>query len=150
MEEALAELLPGAERRFEEPPIEDWGTPLRALEQRVEDMMSRLGERVQQLRRSCPEKVLVPPEEQFVFLAEEPALRRRWLVSEVNNKLHREASSLSVREEAPHFWRTGCSWTCGRSFERPTGKGFRFISEEEARAWTGDRCRGGCDLEPDL
>ena len=150
VEEALAELLPGAERRFEESAIEDWGAPLRALEQRLEDMEARLGERSQQLKRSCPAKVLPPPEELLTLFSEEPAPRRRWLVSEANGKLHREASSLSGREEAPHFWRTGCSWTFGRSFERPTGKGFRFLSEEEALAWTGGRCRGGCDLEPDL
>jgi len=150
VEEALAELLPGAERRFEEPAVEDWGTPLRALEQRIAELELRLGERVQQLQESCPEKILVPVEAQGGSPAEEPALRRRWLVSEAHNKLHRESSSLSGREEAPHFWRTGCSWTFGRSFERPTGRGFRFIPEEEARAWAGDRCRKGCDLELDF
>ena len=62
---------------------------------------------------------------------------RRWILSDVG-KLHRESSGFV---SAPAYrWRCGCRWAFG------TGRGCRFLSEQEARSHSGSLCNGGCDL----
>ena len=140
VEEALAELAPGAPRKLEES-VEDWQSPLPALSVRV----AAVEEKLEALRRKLPRLVKECRKSEEVVREVDilpPPLPARWVVSDVGRKLHREVSGCA---SAPaYMWKCGCGWEFGCGWK------YSFISDREAKSWTGPRCGGGCDLSETL
>ena len=136
IEEALAELLPGAQRRIAET-TEEWDAPLPALEERV----AKAEKDLRSLRRKLPrlERRAQQAEDEVELqrLAVPPPPSRRWLVAE-GGKLHREAPSAQLLPA--YMWRCGCGWDFGLSLN------YDFVTVEQAQEHSGSFCGGGCDL----
>ena len=125
IEEAMSELIPGAQRRFADH-MDDWEHALPALSKRVGD----LGTQVTALRKAASVEKAARVQLEVKVASQEPepcevgVENRRFLRSIwPNGKIHRESSRWA--SQPSYRWTTGCGWKFGLSVE------YGFMAHEE-------------------
>ena len=151
IEEAMAELIPGAKKRFADH-MDDWEHALPALSKRV----GELEKQVASLRKSASVEKAARVQLEVKVASQEPepcevvVENRRFLRStRPNGKIHREATRWA--SQPSYRSTTGCGWKFGLSVE------YEFMEHEEveevkrstlAGVMVASRfCTKGCDCE---